>query len=164
MWTPAGRYTKDRQVAEGVQGYLNAVGLKTEFKVWEWATYQKSLYRPEPGKGTGKGSNDADMWLLGTGISDADIRLRRKLVTGDPQNLTGYSNPEVDSLLQQAARELDEHKRMGFYGQIQQILWEKDPNSLPLFDQEQIIGLRKGMKGLAVDYEGTIDFKNAQLN
>ncbi|WP_256215937.1 MULTISPECIES: ABC transporter substrate-binding protein [unclassified Pseudomonas] len=164
MWTPAGRYTKDRQVAEVVQGYLNAVGLKTEFKVWEWATYQKSLYRPEPGNGTGKGSNDADMWLLGTGISDADIRLRRKLVTGDPQNLTGYSNPEVDSLLQQAARELDEHKRMGFYGQIQQILWEKDPNSLPLFDQEQIIGLRKGMKGLAVDYEGTIDFKNAQLN
>ncbi|HEK1687244.1 TPA: glutathione ABC transporter substrate-binding protein [Pseudomonas putida] len=164
MWTPAGRYTKDRQVAEVVQGYLNAVGLKTEFKVWEWATYQKNLYRPDSGKGTGKGSNDANMWLLGTGLSDADIRLRRKLVTGDPQNLTGYSNPEVDHLLQLAARELDEHKRMAFYGQIQQILWETDPNSLPLFDQKQIIGLRKGMTGLGVDYEGTIDFKQAQLN
>lgn len=163
MWTPAGRYTKDRQVAEVVQGYLNAVGLKTEFKVWEWATYQKSLYRPDPGKGTGKGTNDANMWLLGTGISDADIRLRRKLSTGDPQNLTGYSNPDVDKLLQLASRELDQKQRMAYYGQIQQILWEQDPDNLPLFDQEQIIGVRKDLNGLDVDYEGTIDFKNVEL-
>ncbi|MCS4246179.1 ABC transporter substrate-binding protein [Pseudomonas sp. BIGb0164] len=164
LWTPAGRYTKDRQVAEVVQGYLNAVGLKTEFKVWEWATYQKNLYRPEPGKGTGKGSNDANMWLLGTGLSDADIRLRRKLSSGDPQNLTGYSNPEVDTLLQLAARELDQQKRMAYYGQIQQILWEQDPDNLPLFDQEQVMGLRKGLNGLDVDYEGTLDFKNVEFS
>lgn len=163
IWTPAGRYTKDRQVAEVVQGYLNAVGLKTEFKVWEWATYQKNLYRPEPGKGTGKGSNDANMWLLGTGISDADIRLRRKLSSGDPQNLTGYSNPQVDKLLQLASRELDEKTRMSYYGQIQQILWEQDPDNLPLFDQEQIIGVRKALNGLDVDYEGTIDLTNVEL-
>jgi ABC-type transport system substrate-binding protein len=163
MWTPAGRYTKDRQVAEVVQGYLNAVGLKTEFKVWEWATYQKNLYRPEPGKGTGKGTNDANMWLLGTGISDADIRLRRKLSSGDPQNLTGYSNPDVDKYLQLASRELDEKKRMSYYGQIQQILWEQDADNLPLFDQEQVVGVRKGLNGLDIDYEGTIDFKNVEL-
>jgi ABC-type transport system substrate-binding protein len=163
MWTPAGRYTKDRQVAEVVQGYLNAVGLKTEFKVWEWATYQKNLYRQDPGKGTGKGTNDANMWLLGTGISDADIRLRRKLSTGDPQNLTGYSNPDVDKLLQLASRELDEEKRMSYYGQIQQVLWEQEPDNLPLFDQEQVVGVRKDLKGLDVDYEGTIDFKNVEL-
>jgi len=163
MWTPAGRYTKDRQVAEVVQGYLNAVGLKTEFKVWEWATYQKNLYRPDPGNGTGKGTNDANMWLLGTGLSDADIRLRRKLSTGDPQNLTGYSNAEVDKLLQLSSRELDRNKRMSYYAQIQQILWEQDPDNLPLFDQEQIIGVRKDLKGLAVDYEGTLDFKNVEL-
>ncbi|WP_297844222.1 ABC transporter substrate-binding protein [Pseudomonas sp.] len=163
MWTPAGRYTKDRQVAEVVQGYLNAVGLKTEFKVWEWATYQKNLYRPDPGKGTGKGTNDANMWLLGTGISDADIRLRRKLSTDDPQNLTGYSDPEVDKLLKLSSRELDGKKRMSYYAQIQQILWEQNPDNLPLFDQEQIIGVRKDLKGLDVDYEGTIDFKNVEL-
>ncbi|WP_256262414.1 ABC transporter substrate-binding protein [Pseudomonas gingeri] len=167
MWTPAGRYTKDRQVAEVVQGYLNAVGLKTEFKVWEWATYQKNLYRPDldknTGKGTGKGSNEANMWLLGTGISDADIRLRRKLSSGDPQNLTGYSDPHVDKLLQLASRELDPNKRMSYYGQIQQILWEQDPDNLPLFDQEQIIGVRKDLSGLDVDYEGTIDFKRVEL-
>ncbi|MGY2167513.1 ABC transporter substrate-binding protein [Pseudomonas gingeri] len=163
MWTPAGRYTKDRQVAEVVQGYLNAVGLKTEFKVWEWATYQKNLYRPDSGKGTGKGSNEANMWLLGTGISDADIRLRRKLSSGDPQNLTGYSDPHVDQLLQLASRELDPNKRMSYYGQIQQILWEQDPDNLPLFDQEQIIGVRKDLNGLDVDYEGTIDFKRVEL-
>lgn len=163
LWTPSGRYTKDRQVAEVVQGYLNAVGLKTEFKVWEWATYQKNLYRAEPGKGTGKGSNDANMWLLGTGISDADIRLRRKLSSGDPQNLTGYSNAQVDHYLQLASRELDPQKRMAYYGQIQQILWEQDADNLPLFDQEQLMGVRKGLTGLDVDYDGTTDLKHVEL-
>ena len=103
------------------------------------------------------------MWLLGTGISDADIRLRRKLSSGDPQNLTGYSNPQVDKLLQLASRELDEKTRMSYYGQIQQILWEQDPDNLPLFDQEQIIGVRKALNGLDVDYEGTIDLTNVEL-
>ena len=163
MWTPAGRYTKDRQVAEVVQGYLNAVGLKTDFKVWEWATYQKSLYRADPGKGTGKGTNDANMWLLGTGLSDADIRLRRKLSTGDQQNLTGYSNPQVDNLLKLAAHEMDVDKRLSYYKDIQKILWEQDPDNLPLFDQEQIIGVRKELTGLDVNYEGTLDFKNVEL-
>ncbi|MNI99093.1 hypothetical protein D3C73_1580870 [compost metagenome] len=52
---------------------------------------------------------------------------------------------------------------MAYYGQIQQILWEQDPDNLPLFDQEQIIGVRKDLNGLDVDYEGTIDFKNVEL-
>lgn len=161
MWTPSGRYTKDRAAAEAVQGYLNAVGLKTEFKVWEWATYQKELYRAEPGKGTGRGSNAANMWLLGTGIPNADIRLRRKLSTGDPSNLTGYSNPMVDGLLTKASIEMNYDKRMAAYGEIQRIVWELEPNTIPLFDQVQLIGQRKGVKGLTVYSDEIVEFHNA---
>ncbi len=161
MWTPSGRYTKDRAAAEAVQGYLNAIGLKTEFKVWEWAAYQKELYRADPGKGTGKGSNDASMWLLGTGISNADIRLRRKLATGDPSNLTGYSNPMVDGLLAKAAGDMNYDKRMTTYGDIQRVVWELEPSTIPLFDQVQLIGQRKGVKGLVVYSDETIDLQNA---
>jgi ABC-type transport system substrate-binding protein len=163
IWTTSGRYTKDRQTAEVVQSYLNAVGLKTEFKVWEWASYQKNLYRPVPGTGTGKGSNDANLWLLGTGLTNADIRLRRKLMSGDPSNLTGYSNPKVDQLLRLAAVEMDYDKRMGYYGEIQRILWQDDPVTIPLFDQIQMFAMRKNLRGLIIYDDGVVDFNRATL-
>lgn len=163
MWTPSGRYTKDRAVAEAVQGYLNAIGIKTDFKVWEWASYQKALYRPEPGKGTGKGTNDANMWLLGTGIPMADIRLRRKLGTGDPSNLTGFTNPMVDGLLTKASIEMNYEKRMAAYGEIQRIAWELEPSTVPLFDQVQLIGIRKGVKDLVIYSDETIEFQKATI-
>lgn len=150
IWTPAGRYAKDKAVAEAVQGYLNAIGLKTEFKVWEWATYQKTLYRPEPGKGTGKGSNDANMWLLGTGVTNADWRLRRKFFSTDDSNLTGYRNPKVDDLLNKASVDMNYGTRMRAYGAVQAIAWNEAPNSLVLFDQVQLIGVAKGVKGLEI--------------
>lgn len=141
MWTPAGRYAKDREVAEAVQAYLNAVGLQTEFRTWEWATYQRDLYLEEEG-GTGRGTNAASMWLLGTGVTNADLRLRRKLGEGDPSNLTGYNQPEVQDLLASALTELDYDARMGLYGEIQDIVWNEAPNSIPLFDQVQIFAVR----------------------
>ncbi|MGO4388707.1 ABC transporter substrate-binding protein [Microvirga sp. 2YAF29] len=150
MWTPAGRYMKDKAVAEAVQGYLNAVGFETEFKVWEWATYQKTLYRPEEGKGTGKGSNEANMWLLGTGVTNADWRLRRKFFSTDASNLTGYNNPKIDELLNKAFVDMNYETRMKAYGDVQSIVWNEAPNSLVLFDQVQLIGTSKGLKGLEV--------------
>ncbi len=151
MWTPSGRYMKDRAVAETVQGYLNELGFETEFRVWEWASYQKTLYRAEPGNnGTGKGSNDANMWLLGTSIPHAEWRLRRKVSTGDPSNLTGYSNPKVDELLAKASVNMNYNERMAQYGEIQRIFWEEDPAWLFLFNQVQIIGLQGNVSGLDV--------------
>jgi ABC-type transport system substrate-binding protein len=144
IWTPAGRYAKDREVAEAVQAYLNAVGLKTEFRTWEWAAYQRDLYAAQEG-GTGRGTNPASMWLLGTGVTNADLRLRRKVVKGDPSNLTGYSNPEVQELMTSALTELDYDARMGLYGKVQEILWNTEPNNLPLFDQVQIFAVRENV-------------------
>jgi ABC-type transport system substrate-binding protein len=65
LWSTSGRYIKDKLVSEAVQGYLNQIGLQIEFRAWEWSSYQKTLYSPQPGKGTGLGSNDANMWMMG---------------------------------------------------------------------------------------------------
>jgi ABC-type transport system substrate-binding protein len=144
IWTPVGRYMNDRAVAEAVQAYLNAVGLNTEFRAWEWAAYQRALYEVQEG-GTGRGTNAANLWLLGTGITNADRRLRGKLVEGDPSNLTGYNNEQVQELLAAAAVELDYSRRMAIYGEVQDIVWNEDPNGLPLFDQVQILAVREGV-------------------
>jgi peptide/nickel transport system substrate-binding protein len=148
IWTPNGRYAKDRAVAEAVQSYLNEVGLQTEFRVWEWAAFQKQLYLAKPGQGTGKGSNEAHMWMLGTSIPDADWRLRRKVMPGDPANLTGYSNPKVTELMNKAGTTMNYKERMSYYAQVQKIFWEEDAAWLFLFNQVQIIGLNPAVKNL----------------
>lgn len=149
IWTCAGRYMKDKEVAETVQSYLNAIGLDTEFKVWEWATYQKTLYRAEQG-GTGRGTNAAHMWLLGTGVTNADWRLRRKLFSTDASNLTGYNNPKIDALLNRASTDMNYESRMKAYGDIQTTVWTEAPNALVLFDQVQLLGIRAGLGGIEV--------------
>lgn len=149
MWTCAGRYMKDKEVAETVQSYLNAIGFQTEFKVWEWATYQKTLYRAEQG-GTGRGTNAANMWLLGTGVTNADWRLRRKFFSTDGSNLTGFNNAKVDALLTAAMTDMNYESRMKSYGAVQSLVWQQEPNSLVLFDQVQLIGVRSDIKNLEV--------------
>lgn len=145
MWTCSGRYLKDQQVAEAVQGYLNAIGLQTEFRVWEWASYQQTLYRRQPGSGTGYGSSAAHMWVLGTSIPTADWRLSRRLVTGQSANLGGYSNAHVDALLNGARSELDPAKRMAAYHETNRILWTEEPPNLFLYNQQQIIAMQRGI-------------------
>lgn len=144
MWTCSGRYLKDQQVAEAVQGYLNAIGLRTEFRVWEWASYQQTLYRRQQG-GTGFGSSAAHMWMLGTSIPTADWRLSRRLMTGQSANLGGYSNPRVDALLNGARTELDPARRMEAYHQANRILWTEEPPNLFLYNQQQIIAMQRGI-------------------
>jgi ABC-type transport system substrate-binding protein len=148
IWATSGRYAKDRAAAEAVQGYLNDVGLQTEFRVWEWASYQKQLYLAKPGQGTGKGSNEAHLWMLGTSIPDADWRLRRKVMPGDPANLTGYSNPKVTELMNKALTTMNYKERMGYYGQVQKLFWEEDAAWLFLYNQVQIVGMNPAVKGL----------------
>jgi ABC-type transport system substrate-binding protein len=93
----------------------------------------------------------------------ADIRLRRKLGTGDPSNLTGFTNPMVDGLLTKASIEMNYDKRMAAYGEIQRIAWELEPSTLPLFDQVQLIGTRKGIKDLVIYSDETIEFHKATV-
>lgn len=146
MWTSSGRYLKDQQVAEAVQGYLNAIGLQTEFRAWEWASYQQTLYRRTPNvPGTGYGTNAAHMWVLGTSIPTADWRLSRRYQTGQSANILGYSEPRVDELLNRARVTLDPAARLELYHQANRLLWQDNPPNIPLYNQSQIIAMQRGI-------------------
>ncbi len=161
IWTPNGRYPKDRTVAEVVQGYLNEIGLETEFKAFEWASYQDALYTAQEGEGTGFGSNDANMWLLGTGITQADYRVRRKFYAGHPSNLTGYDNAQINTLLDNAAVELNYDQRMGYYAELQNIVWTQEPNALTLYNGVQLIGVEQSVDGLQIYANEYVDLTQA---
>jgi len=53
------------------------------------------------------------------------------------ENWNHYANPQVDSLLSQAATTLDATKAAALYNQVDSILW-KDMVTLPLFQQPQL--------------------------
>jgi oligopeptide transport system substrate-binding protein len=50
--------------------------------------------------------------------------------TGTPENLGGYSNPEVDALLEQARSETDIEARMALYHQAEQMIIDDVPDIL----------------------------------
>ncbi|MEW5908980.1 MAG: ABC transporter substrate-binding protein, partial [Thermodesulfobacteriota bacterium] len=70
MRTPQGRYLFDKQISEAVQAYLQAIGVKTELRTYDWPTYVAGLLKPLP-------ETELEVFLLGWGpmILDADTAL-----------------------------------------------------------------------------------------
>jgi ABC-type transport system substrate-binding protein len=149
IWTPHGRYLKDREIAEAIQGYLAEIGIRAELKVWEWAPYVEAIRRPD---------KEAGMYMLGISIPTADWRLFRNFHSTAPTNYTGYRNPEVDRLLLEARSTFDVRKQRTIYERVQRLIWEDAP-FLFAYNQAQIIGVRKGLSGLTV-----FGFETMRLN
>ena len=69
------------------------------------------------------GARDFEMCgVLWGGITADPGELREQFLTDASGNFTGYSNPELDQLLDQAKQELDMDKAKELYAQIQQII------------------------------------------
>src|SRR4030042_506754 len=70
MRTPQGRYLFDNQVSEAVQAYLQAIGVQTELRTYDWPTYLAGLLKPIQ-------ESELEVFLLGWGplILDADFAL-----------------------------------------------------------------------------------------
>lgn len=145
IWTPQGRYQKDKEVCEAVQAYLNAIGLRTDFRVMEWATFIAEVSRAMPGTGTGFGSDPSHIFLIGTSIPLADMRFGRWFETGQGLNWNGYSNEKVDDLIRRARHMSDQTARMALYDELARYLWEEDSPHISLFNQQQLIGLRSNI-------------------
>ncbi len=154
IWTPQGRYLKDKEAAEAVQGYLNAIGLKTEFKVFEWAAFLQGVSRPQPGKGNGFGSDACHMYLIGTSIPVADWRFDRWYGTGKGLNWSGFSSAKVDELIAKGRTTMDQAARAAIYKELAGLLWNTEVPAISLYNQKQLIGLGKRVKSFeAYSYE-----------
>jgi oligopeptide transport system substrate-binding protein len=110
-----------------VASYEENLGVQIDVQQTDWATFLSDLNRAD---------NPNQMWGGEAGwIADypdphdfLDILFR----CDSTQNHTGYCNPEVDELLDQAAVENDEEKREALYRQVEQTVVEEAP-WVPLF-------------------------------
>jgi peptide/nickel transport system substrate-binding protein len=81
------------------------------------------------------------------GDPDATARFHSSQIpvqTGAGKNTMQYSNPEVDELLEQGAREVDQEKRKEIYYRLQEILRE-DLAVLPIFHYTFVEGTKAGL-------------------
>jgi ABC-type transport system substrate-binding protein len=112
-----------------VASYEENLGVPIEVQQTDWATFLSDLNRPD---------NPNQMWGGEAGwIADypdphdfLDILFR----CDSMQNHTGYCNPEVDELLDQASAEYDPEKREALYRQVEQTVID-EAAWVPLFFQ-----------------------------
>lgn len=153
IWTSQGRYAKDKEMAEAVASYLQAVGFTPTIQVMEWGTYVKAIAEPD---------KKAALYILGSSVPSLDWRLTRNFLSTSTNNYTGYKNEEVDRLLLEARTVFDDPARKRLYNQIQTKVWEDAPY-LFLVNQVQIIGLQKGVTDLTVFGHEILDFTRVKM-
>lgn len=106
-----------------VQEDLKAIGINAELVGTEWAQYLDKL-----------AEKTYDIGRLGW-IADYPTAynfLNSLFVTGGDDNYSGYSNPEVDAMLKEAARETDGDKRAKLYQDIEAKIGADAP-VIPMF-------------------------------
>lgn len=148
MRTPQGRYLFDQQVSEAVQAYLQAIGVKTELRTYDWPTYVAGLLKPIQ-------ETELEVFLLGWGplILDADMGLYGQFHSSvnPPKGLGSafYSNPEYDKLMDTSRLEQDPKKRLEILKKASEMVWDDSP-WIWLHVEKFVIAYSKKIKGMVV--------------
>lgn len=107
----------NQQLGQVVQNSMKKAGVEVKLERLEFGTLLEQ-------------SQNGDFQALALGWSgriDPDLNIYDFTVTDGDNNDSGYSNPEVDKLLNEARTTLDEGKRKELYTQVMEILHEDVP-------------------------------------
>lgn len=134
IWNP-GSGPQDREIAQAMFSYWNAIGIKVKDRGEERAQWLDDLL---------KLNWEMDFQTNGVTTGDADFVLRRLYTTAAKRN--GYANPDLDKILEDAAASLDQKKRAELYAQACKILWDDAVGIYP-FTLVQAFVYRKRVQG-----------------
>lgn len=112
----------DKRVKAGeiIQRRLQQVGVKVKLRVVEWAVFLKEFIHP--------GRFDATIMGWTVPIDPDGYNVWHSSKTGQGQlNFIGYSDPEVDRLLEKGRRTLKREERQRIYHRIHAILARQQP-------------------------------------
>jgi peptide/nickel transport system substrate-binding protein len=116
FFTPVSRYIGDKQIAEAIVPMLEAVGFKVNLRTPEWGTLWSNVQR-----------GGVPFYYMGRGtVIDPSAALSQYFETGASPRI-GYSNKEVDRLLQAERQEFDEPKRIALLRQAMALITEEAP-------------------------------------
>jgi peptide/nickel transport system substrate-binding protein len=142
---PAGSVI-NRDMAELIRGDLSRIGVRIVTRPTDWGTMIEDFTSPE---------RRFDAILLGF---ETDYRINlydnfHSNAVGTPYQFSSYSNPRVDSLIDQArlARTMDDARPL--YGEIQRILRDEQPWSF-LYYYPDLVLMSDRLQGVEMDDRG----------
>jgi peptide/nickel transport system substrate-binding protein len=135
------RHLKGRELCEVIANQLSKVGVKVELVGQEYAVYW--------GK-DGVNGGKLPFYYAGRTASDADTLYDQYFRTGVTKRI-GYSNPEVDKLIEEQQRTPDQKKRVAILQQAGRLIMEDAP-FVPLYTLAEIYGVARN-----VIWQGTPD-------
>jgi peptide/nickel transport system substrate-binding protein len=112
IWNP-GSGPQDREVAQALFSYWNAVGIRVKDAQSERAQWLDRLLKLDW---------DLDMQTNGVNTGDADFVLRRLYTSS--ANRMGYASASADRVLQLAAETVDQSRRKVYYAQACEMIWD----------------------------------------
>ncbi len=134
-----------RRLGEAIQAQVKEGGFELELQPVEFAA---SLTQTDAGK--------YQAFQIGwSGRVDPDGNIANFVRTNGSQNICGYSNPAVDSLLDEARRTPDTAKRRELYGQVITKLRDDVP-LIYLYRQKNLTGVGSKVVGVQVYGDGLV--------
>ncbi len=140
-------------VAEAVQSmWQKHLGVIVNLENQEWKVFLKKLQ-----------TDPFPVFRSGWGADYPDPDNFMKLFTSNSGNNSGrWNNPRYDALLEQAAREPDNTKRIRLYDQAQKILTETDVAIVPLYWTAESTLLSPKFTGLQYNSMARMDLRNVK--
>jgi peptide/nickel transport system substrate-binding protein len=114
-----GRYTKDKDMGEGIIGEVNKLGpeyIKVIPKLYEAGTFYQQA---NAGKLDGIIFNSWGNWMFDADIDFGPLMRSKSTPTPDYPN-----DPALDKLVDEARVTIDEGKRKAIYNRLQRMVWE----------------------------------------
>ncbi len=139
-------------IAALLQSQLKAIGVPVEIQQLDSKAVMDA---------TTAGKFDLLLWRYDWNDADAlNIYLGSDRIGST--NRVAYSNPEVDKLMAQGARELDDAKRQQLYVQAQQMILQDAPWQ-PLYIPLDVLAINKRVDGVRIGYMGRMLVNDARL-
>ena len=139
-----------RQIATAIAQQLAEAGIQVSIQWLEWGTFYGDVKR-----------GDFDCFALTwVGITDPDglrLRFSSKAFPPDGFNRGRYSNPEVDRLVDEGAREMDPAKRREIYLRVQEILAEDQPY-VSLWYPDNVAVAQRGVENIILPPDANFSF------
>ncbi len=137
---PNDRYLNDAQIAQALASMLRKIGIKAEVNA-----VPKKVFFPNMTKG------HFTMYMAGWGSMDSINTALSLFHSKDASGLYGrfnrmrYKNPEVDRLIEEAAKTFDKTRRDALLKKAMRIAMVEDVAYIPLHYENVIAGMRKGL-------------------
>ncbi len=142
----------NEDVATLLQSQLKTVGVNVTIQQYD---------TPTAAKAATEGQYDLLLWRYDRNDADVlNVNLHSSRIGSS--NRFGYSNPQVDELLDRAARELDEAARARYYVEAQKLIMADAPWQ-PLYVPVDVLAIKKRVQNYHLASMGRILLNEAQV-